>query len=64
TLLESEGLGVNIQHYNPLIDELVKQEFNLPSAWQLLAQMPFGNPTGAPGEKSFLPLEERMKIIR
>ncbi len=63
TLLESEGLGVNIQHYNPLIDEQVKWEFNLPAQWQLLAQMPLGNPTGAPGEKSFIPLEERLKIL-
>lgn len=52
TGLEAEGLGASLQHYNPLIDDEVKQEWNVPANWKLIAQMPFGNPTAAPGEKN------------
>ncbi|MFS0906181.1 nitroreductase family protein [Priestia aryabhattai] len=60
--LESEGLGASLQHYNPLIDEEVKKEWDIPSNWKLIAQMPFGNPTAQPGEKEFLPVEDRVKF--
>ncbi len=62
--LEIEGFGVSLQHYNPLIDQAVKQEWNIPEKWKLIAQMPFGKPTAAPGEKEFQPLEARVKIYR
>ncbi|MGQ8874461.1 nitroreductase family protein [Paenibacillus sp. TSA_86.1] len=62
TALEQEGLGASLQHYNPLIDEKVKQEWNIPENWRLIAQMPFGKPTAAPGEKEFQPIEERVKV--
>ena len=55
--LEAEGLGASLQHYNPLIDDEVKKEWNIPGNWKLIAQMPFGNPTSPPGEKEFQPLE-------
>ena len=60
TALEQEGLGASLQHYNPLIDEEVKKTFGLPETWRLIAEMPFGEPTGVPGEKSILPMEKRM----
>ena len=63
TALEAEGLGANLQHYNPLIDEAVKKEWNLPAEWELLAQMPFGSIEAPAGEKSFLPLENRIKVF-
>ncbi|MDA1830154.1 nitroreductase family protein [Bacillus cereus group sp. BY142LC] len=62
TGLEAEGLGASLQHYNPLIDDEVKQEWNVPANWKLIAQMPFGNPTAVPGEKEFQSLEERVKF--
>ncbi|MCM3132187.1 nitroreductase family protein [Paenibacillus polysaccharolyticus] len=62
TALEQEGLGASLQHYNPLIDEKVKQEWNIPEHWRLIAQMPFGKPTATPGEKEFQPIEERVKV--
>ncbi|MEK3828467.1 nitroreductase family protein [Paenibacillus sp. FSL K6-1558] len=62
TALEQEGLGASLQHYNPLIDEKVKQEWNIPEHWRLIAQMPFGKPTVTPGEKEFQPIEERVKV--
>jgi predicted oxidoreductase (fatty acid repression mutant protein) len=63
TALELEGLGASLQHYNPLIDDEVKGEWNIPESWRLIAQMPFGNPTAEPGDKDFLPLEERVKVF-
>ena len=62
TALEAEGLGASLQHYNPLIDDEVKKEWNIPENWKLIAQMPFGNPTASPGEKEFQPLEDRVKF--
>ncbi|MBW5447557.1 nitroreductase [Cohnella sp. CFH 77786] len=64
TALELEGLGASLQHYNPLINEQAAREWNLPSEWKLLAQMPFGKPTFQPGAKEFQPLEERIKVFK
>lgn len=64
TALESEGLGASLQHYNPLIDDDVKKEWDIPGNWKLIAQMPFGNPTAEPGEKEFQPLEDRVKFYK
>ena len=40
--LAEAGVGANIQHYNPLIDEKVAKEWNIPTNLVLRAQMPFG----------------------
>ncbi|MCR8872368.1 nitroreductase family protein [Peribacillus frigoritolerans] len=64
TALEAEGLGATLQHYNPLIDDEVKKEWNVPSNWKLIAQMPFGNPAAQPGDKEFKPLEDRIKFYK
>lgn len=61
--LEGEGLGASLQHYNPLIDDEVKEKWNLPSKWKLIAQMPFGTPLAEPGEKEFAPLDSRLKVF-
>lgn len=63
TALESEGLGVSLQHYNPLIDEKVHAEWNLPQSWLLLGEMPFGSKLAAGDDKTFLPVEERVKVF-
>ena len=61
TSLAVEGLGASLQHYNELIEEDVAKEWNIPSGWKLVAQMPFGKPVAGAGEKEFLPLDERVK---
>lgn len=63
TALEQEGLGVTLQHYNPLIDEEVSKTFHVPDSWRLIAQMPFGKPLAPAGDKTFLPIESRVKIF-
>ena len=59
TMLEDAGLGASLQHYNPLIDEMVQNEWKLDPNWKLIAQMPFGTPTEGPGGKEFDPMGER-----
>lgn len=58
----AEGIGASLQHYNPIVDEEVKQTWNIPSEWSLVAQMPFGEPNEQPGERTFLPFEDVVKF--
>lgn len=62
--LEEKGLGASLQHYNPVIDKMVFREWDIPGNWQLVAQMPFGSVEQQPDPKTFLPLEERVKIFK
>ena len=62
--LESVGFGASLQHYNPLIDEAVKKEWNLSEDWNLIAQMPFGIPVNEPVEKTHVPLDERLFVFK
>ena len=64
TALAQEGIGASLQHYNPVIDEAVRAAWDLPASWKLSAQMPFGKPIAEPGEKTFQPLESRVKVFK
>ncbi|NLP15534.1 MAG: nitroreductase family protein [Clostridiales bacterium] len=61
--IEGKSLGASLQHYNPLIDDEVKETWGLPKKWKLLAQMPFGTPVQDPGDKEFSPVESRVKMF-
>jgi len=63
TSLELEGFGASLQHYNDLIEADVKKEWDIPSNWKLIAQMPFGKPTAQPDEKQFQAIENRVKVF-
>lgn len=63
TGLEDLGLGASLQHYNPLIDDEVKEHFKLPKHWKLMAEMPLGKPLAPAGVKEFSPLENRVKVL-
>jgi predicted oxidoreductase (fatty acid repression mutant protein) len=60
--LTAEGIGASLQHYNPIIDVEVKQTWDIPAEWSLVAQMPFGEPNEQPGERTFLPFEDVVKF--
>lgn len=64
TALEIEGLGASLQHYNELIEDEVKRQWNVPNSWKLISQMPFGKPTAPAGDKEFMPIEDRFKIYK
>ena len=64
TSLEIQGYGASLQHYNELIEEEVKKEWNIPKGWKMRAQMPFGKPTAQPGEKEFNPIEDRVIVYK
>ena len=63
-MLEDAGFGASLQHYNPLIDEAVLKAWDLPKSWKLIAQMPFGLPTGEISEKEMDDLNKRMKVFK
>lgn len=62
TAFSEVGMGASLQHYNPLIDDQVKAKWHLPESWRLIAQMPFGKTGSQPGEKSFMPINERLWV--
>lgn len=63
TALEAEGLGCNLQHYNPLPDQKASEIWGIPLEWSLKSQLVFGAPAeGAReklAEKSVEPIEKR-----
>jgi len=63
TALAAIGIGASLQHYGNLIEKQVKDAWKLPSSWSLVAQMPFGSIETPAGEKNFVPIEERVKVI-
>lgn len=63
TALEDLGLGVTLQHYNPLMDDAIKKEWNISKDWTLIGQMPFGKPLSAPDEKQFMPIKDRLIVV-
>lgn len=64
TMLTDAGFGVNLQHYNPLIDEEVAKAFDINPDWKLIAEMPFGVALQGAGEKQFAPVEDRLKVFK
>lgn len=63
TELRTLEVGASLQHYNPLIDDDVATAFSVPKNWDLIAQMPFGNIVAPAGEKTYQPLNERMRVL-
>ena len=64
TALEDLGLGVNLQHYNPLIDEPIRKIFDLDDSWDLVAQMVFGEKLEDPPAPPKVPTGTRVKTFR
>ncbi|MBS9336639.1 nitroreductase family protein [Fructobacillus papyrifericola] len=62
--LAEAGIGASLQHYNPLIDEAVKEAFNIPDSWVLRGQMPFGSIEAPADEKTYLADDARFKLFQ
>lgn len=55
TAMYDIGLGANIQHYNPIVDDAVREEFGIPEGYRLVAQLVFGRIAGESERKDKLP---------
>ena len=64
TALSQANIGANLQHYNPLIDDKIKELFSIPDTWKLTAQMPFGSIEAHPNEKYIEDISTRLKSIK
>ncbi|GEO68222.1 nitroreductase family protein [Levilactobacillus acidifarinae] len=64
TALAENGLGANLQHYNPLIDDQVRAAFDIPASWQLRAEMDFGSIEAPAGDKDFMADADRFKVFK
>ena len=66
TAFEAEGLGCNLQHYNPLPDERAAATWDIPLEWSLKAQLVFGTPQDGARENlpklDKVPIDERLKV--
>lgn len=62
--LASINIGASLQHYSPLIDDYVKNEFNIPADWELKAQMPFGSIENPADEKTYMDDQSRFRVIK
>jgi predicted oxidoreductase (fatty acid repression mutant protein) len=66
TALEALGLGANLQHYNPYIDNEVKKTWDVSESWVLKAQMVFGAPVQGiqlREKPQTMPMVERLKVF-
>ena len=63
-VLAENGIGASLQHYNEIIEKDLHDMYNFPKSWELVAQMPFGSIEKEPAEKTFLPVEGRMLVLK
>ncbi|EJS44541.1 hbn1p [Saccharomyces arboricola H-6] len=50
--LEAVGLGGHLQHYNGYVKAALPSQ--IPQSWTVQAQLVFGTPAAAPGEKTYI----------
>ena len=63
TALRDLGIGANIQHYNPVIDDALRKLFDVPASYTLVAQMPFGGIVTPAGAKDAENVDDRVKVF-
>lgn len=62
--LAEMGLGASLQHYNPVIDEMVQKDYKVDKKYVLLAQLVFGNPLSYPEEKEKEDISKRVIVFK
>jgi len=63
TALAEAGIGASLQHYNPVVDDAARKEWDIPESWKLRAQMPFGSNEAPFAEKAFMDDAERFRVV-
>jgi predicted oxidoreductase (fatty acid repression mutant protein) len=64
TALHTDGLGASLQHYNPIVDEQVHAEWDIPASWKLRAQLVFGSVEGEAKDKAYIDDATRFKVFK
>ncbi|TCB34332.1 nitroreductase family protein [Acinetobacter sp. ANC 4910] len=64
TALHTEGLGASLQHYNPIVDQQVHKEWDIPQNWKLRAQLVFGSIEAEAKAKTYIENAERFKVFQ
>lgn len=63
TALAAEGLGCNLQHYQPGITPWVREKYGVPETWKMTAQLVFGEAKeGPPEEKERTHLDVALRV--
>ena len=60
--LAEKNIGMNVQHYNPLVDAQLADKYDIPANWKLRAQAPFGQIVAPAGDKD-IQTEGRFKVF-
>lgn len=63
TTFANNDIGASLQHYNPLIDKIIQNEFNIPQGWQMVAQMPFGGIVSFPNTHSVDGIDKKLIVL-
>lgn len=56
------GLGANLQHYNPVVNNMIQEDYCKHPTWRHVGQMVFGNIVQDVSEKQFVPISEKIEI--
>ncbi|MBR5599184.1 MAG: nitroreductase family protein [Alphaproteobacteria bacterium] len=62
SIFAENGIGASLQHFNPLIDEIIKQQFKINPKWEFVAQMPFGGIVDMPHNHTIKYTDERLTV--
>ena len=62
--LAEKGVGANLQHYNPLIDDAVKARWDVPANHRFVAQFVFGGIAAPACAQERQSTSERIRVIR
>lgn len=60
--LVEKNIGMNVQHYHPLVDAQLAEKYDIPANWKLRAQAPFGQIVAPAGDKD-IQTEGRFKVF-
>ena len=60
--LAEQNIGLNVQHYNPLVDAQLAEKYDIPANWKLRAQAPFGEIKASATDKE-IQTENRFKVF-
>lgn len=62
--LHTDGIGASLQHYNPIVDEQVHVEWDVPTHWKLRAQLVFGSVEAQAADKDYMDDTARFKVFK